>query len=339
MSLSRSTQCLFCAFANTSRQLGRPARRKFTSTAKRSKQAPRDRTPVKAPEGKLPNYTAKEQQIIDSVYTPAQAAAIKAGEESIDPDLLEKQSNIRQDPWWRPNTFDDLKKIDPTIDKPVRAPFSNTDPFSRVKEEDELDRELGQMIKNLPDHEDPRSQLDSLQDFDKNLRLTVGKAETEKNPRSALAPPIILPGEPDLRGRIRDPKKQDKKRGQGTNSDEEEENPALTRLMQETGYSRQQIQRLQVKTVVQHRVVNQTRLGKISKMYYLSIAGNGDGLIGIGEGKSQEPSEARTQSQLKAIRNMKPILRYENRTIFGTVNAKVAATELELRSLPPGKFV
>jgi small subunit ribosomal protein S5 len=33
---------------------------------------------------------------------------------------------------------------------------------------------------------------------------------------------------------------------------------------------------------------------------------------------------------------MQPILRYEKRTIFGEVNGKVSATELELYARPPG---
>jgi small subunit ribosomal protein S5 len=90
---------------------------------------------------------------------------------------------------------------------------------------------------------------------------------------------------------------------------------------------------------VNHAVVNQTRLGKVRKTYVLSIAGNGKGLLGIGEGKSEEPTEARTQSQYRAIRNMQPIPRYEQRTIYGDVKGKVGAVELQLMTRPPGMFV
>ncbi|KMU82160.1 hypothetical protein CIHG_10520 [Coccidioides immitis H538.4] len=99
----------------------------------------------------------------------------------------------------------------------------------------------------------------------------------------------------------------------------------------------QQIKGLRVKALVTHSVVNQTRLGKIRKTYVLSVAGNGKGLLGIGEGKSEEPTEARVQSQYRAIRNMQPILRYEDRTIFGDVKGKVGAVELQLMHRPPGK--
>jgi ribosomal protein S5 len=35
---------------------------------------------------------------------------------------------------------------------------------------------------------------------------------------------------------------------------------------------------------------------------------------------------------------MRPIKRYEQRTIFGTVSGKVGATELELYARPPGMY-
>ena len=113
----------------------------------------------------------------------------------------------------------------------------------------------------------------------------------------------------------------------------------MLRLMQMTGLNTGQISSLRVKSIVDHRVANQTRLGKIYKMYYLSVAGNGNGLVGIGEGKSADSAEARTQSQYRAIRNMRPIMRYEGRTIFGDVKGKMSATELELYSRPPGKHL
>jgi small subunit ribosomal protein S5 len=96
---------------------------------------------------------------------------------------------------------------------------------------------------------------------------------------------------------------------------------------------------MRVKTLVTHSVTNQTRMGKIRSMYYLTIAGNGDGLLGVGEGKSVEPEEGRKQSVMSAIRNMRPVPRYENRTIFGDLEMKVGATKVQLFSRPPGKSI
>jgi len=92
----------------------------------------------------------------------------------------------------------------------------------------------------------------------------------------------------------------------------------------------------QVKVLVRHRVVNQTRLGKIQSMYVLAVAGNGNGRLGIGEGKATEPDEAMDKARQAAIRNMQPIPRYEQRTIFGEVEGKVAASEVKLMARPPG---
>jgi len=117
----------------------------------------------------------------------------------------------------------------------------------------------------------------------------------------------------------------------------ESTDPRILRVSQQTGLTPAEIQRLRVKNLVSHRVVNQTRMGKIRSMYYLTIAGNGDGLLGVGEGKSVEPEEGLKQSKMAAIRNMRPVPRYEGRTIYGTLEKKVGATKVQLYSRPPGK--
>jgi small subunit ribosomal protein S5 len=111
----------------------------------------------------------------------------------------------------------------------------------------------------------------------------------------------------------------------------------LKRLALQTGFTQNEIKRFTVKNLVTHRVVNQTRMGKIASMYNLCIAGNREGLLGIGEGKSAEPEDSMRQARMNAIRNMKPIHRYEDRTIFGEVKGKVGAVEVQLSSRPPGR--
>lgn len=263
-------------------------------------------------------------------YSAEQRAAIEAAQNLIDLEKLDKQTGLRTDPW-KMKYYDDLTKIDPVVDKPVRAPWTTVDDRSRLKTEDELEDDLIKFMQEIPAPKHENDFDPALWDkFDKNLRLTVGREEAERKPRTALAPdlPNISEAPP--------PKKI-------TKGDEvvvaEPPSPALVRLMQMTGYDRRQISQLRVKSIIQHRVVNQTRLGKIQKVYVLSIAGNQNGLIGIGEGKAVDGSSAILQSQYRAIRNMTPIIRYEDRTIFGDVNGKVSATELELYSRPPGKCI
>ena len=106
--------------------------------------------------------------------------------------------------------------------------------------------------------------------------------------------------------------------------------------MKQTGFTRDQIRRFRTKVLVEKRVTTVTRLGKIPSMYNLAVAGNGKGLLGIGEGKADEPETARQQATMAAIRNMVPIPRYEGRTIYGDVKGKVGAVELELMTRPPG---
>ncbi|KAF2667259.1 hypothetical protein BT63DRAFT_480261 [Microthyrium microscopicum] len=96
------------------------------------------------------------------------------------------------------------------------------------------------------------------------------------------------------------------------------------------------LKRLRCRVLIMHRVVNQTRIGKIQSFYCLSIAGNDNGLVGIGEGKSAETVDAMLQSRMAALRNMQPINRYERRTIYGTQEAKVGGTTVKLFARPPG---
>ncbi|KAH9830236.1 mitochondrial 37S ribosomal protein MRPS5 [Teratosphaeria destructans] len=114
------------------------------------------------------------------------------------------------------------------------------------------------------------------------------------------------------------------------------EDPHMKRLCQQTRLTPAEIKRIRVKNLVSHRVVNQTRLGKIQSLYFLTIAGNQDGMLGIGEGKAAEDEDGRRQAMMNAIRNMKPVARYEERTIYGDVSGKSGGAVVELSSRPPG---
>lgn len=117
-----------------------------------------------------------------------------------------------------------------------------------------------------------------------------------------------------------------------------DEDPHMLRLCQQTGFTKEQIAKFKVKTLVHRRVTNQTRMGKISSMYQLTIAGNGNGLLGVGEGKAAEGEDATRQAIMSAIRNMKPVHRYEDRTIYGEVEAKVGAVRVKLMPRAPGEY-
>ncbi|MCJ1309871.1 28S ribosomal protein S5, mitochondrial [Agyrium rufum] len=269
-----------------------------------------------------PPYKASELAALKEKYTPAQFAAIEAGEAAIPPSDIADQAVFRNAPMSL-DYIDDFATIRPYIDKPKRAPESNIDPDLRIKTTEELEGDLARWARNLPQDADRVEWMK----FMDNHRQYVGKEEAEKHPveyTSPVLPKMKFEGLPDP----------DEQRDSGV--EEEDTDPALERLMLTTGYDKRQINSFLSKTLVTHRVVNQTRMGKIQSMYYLVVAGNGKGLIGIGEGKSTELEDARKQARFAAIRNMQPVARYEERTIYGDVKGKVGATELELYTRPPG---
>lgn len=344
MSLTRPSQCLLCSFARPSTR-GPRARRKFHTTPPQLARKRPKHPNIKAsdlpqpqtfhPRKFKPEYSAADLAVLEQQYSPAQLAAIQAAEADVPARDIDKAAQ-RADPWSL-NYFDDLSEIHPVVDKPIRAPWSSTDPNPKLKSTDQLVEDFTKFFldPSTPKRwtkEDWKKGIDPITQFTQTNPLTVSGVDPRQAVRSARAPELTStkPKKAAAAG--------SKKDGSGRR-DEEEASPALVRLMQMTGYTRQQIVGLRVKSIISHRVVNQTRLGKIGKQYFLSIAGNGQGLIGIGEGKAEEPQEARLQSQYRAIRNMQPILRYEGRTIYGDVTGKVSATELELYARPPGKSI
>jgi small subunit ribosomal protein S5 len=354
MSAQRSSRCLLCAFSrSTASSAARPGgpRREFSSSvslfvrtkskggSNKSKQSSKLVSSVR----QLRRYNEEEKKQLVEKYTAAQRAAIDIGEQAVGPEILATQAAPRRDPWSL-QYYDDLSKIDPVVDHPIRAPYSNMDATKRLKTEDEINEDLASFVADFPEDENSPEASEAWTKFDRNLRLTVGKEESENNTRSARAPELYIPGERDLNDEIvkplatkmfGDPKNRVEEAKDRT--DLAESDPGVYRLIQITGLPWKRIRSLRFKTIIAHPVVNQTRLGKIRQMYFLSIAGDGNGLVGYGEAKGLESQEARVQSQHRAIRNMQPILRYEGRTTYGDVTGKVSATELQLFARPPGE--
>jgi small subunit ribosomal protein S5 len=292
---------------------------------------------IKAPGTPKPEdfkpYTEEEKAYLAKEYSAAQLEAVKAGEAAIDPKDLAEQLNERDDPM-KINYVDDFSVIEPGIDRHVRAPESNSDYNFKLKNEEDFVKDFGRFVAEMPDD---ATGADFVR-FTDELRLTHGKESNELNPHSALVPDLFGPGETIDEPRIEERKTAAEKGEKERSLQAEEMTDALKSLLLATGYTANQIRDFRLKTLVSHSVVNQTRLGKVRRAYRLSIAGNGNGLLGVGEGKSDEASDAKTQSQYRAIRNMQPIPRYENRTIFGDVTGKVGAVELQLMHRPPGMF-
>jgi len=97
-----------------------------------------------------------------------------------------------------------------------------------------------------------------------------------------------------------------------------------------------QLHTLQRYPLLHLRRVKQTGKGKIKSFYSLTVVGNGDGLVGIGEGKSEEAEQAGEYAFAQAIRNMDYVDRFEDRTLWTDMECKFGATRLVMRPRPVG---
>ena len=268
--------------------------------------------------------------MLEKKYTPEQMRAIDAGEQAVDMRDVARQGALRNDPM-AIRYIDDFSKLDPVLDKKQKPEKANWDSKLRFKESEEFADEYLKFVDKLPPElaEDGREEELSaeLGKFYKDLRMTVGKPEAELEPTDYSAPELPKLTDPIVRQQARE----------SARDATDEMKIHYDRLAKQTGLSTSYMKRLRSKQLVSRRVVNQTRMGKIPSIYMLTVAGDGRGLLGIGEGKSAEADDARRQSLLNAIRNLTPIPRYEQRTIFGDVQGKSGATELTLYTRPPGK--
>src|ERR1700761_8696613 len=72
--------------------------------------------------------------------------------------------------------------------------------------------------------------------------------------------------------------------------------------------------------MVEKRVVQMTGKGRIASFYALIIVGNGQGLMGYGEGKGPEANTARDKAFIQAVRLMDYVDRFEERTLWSNLN-------------------
>ncbi|KAI1418275.1 ribosomal protein S5, C-terminal domain-containing protein [Hypoxylon sp. FL1857] len=286
----------------------------------------------------FPKYTPEEVEVLKKRYTPEQMAALEAGEAAIDPNDLTIQGRIRRDPYRLPY-LDDFSKIYPIIDKrPQTNPPPNPSARFMTNEEhaEDLTKRLEDLIPKDVNFEGmPQDEIQKILheriDFNMEEAKYFLEPETLVNTNgpsnSAVAPALgkNLAGVAGMYKAPIDP-------ADGGLDDQ----GIYQNLKRRTGLSVKEITEVNTKVLVIRFVDNQTRLGKIRRAWVLAIAGNGNGRLGIGEAKSVELAVARQKAKLLAIQNMKPIRRYEDRTIFGMVKAKVGATIVQIDARPPG---
>ncbi|KAH9478745.1 putative 37S ribosomal protein S5, mitochondrial [Psilocybe cubensis] len=83
-------------------------------------------------------------------------------------------------------------------------------------------------------------------------------------------------------------------------------------------------------------VVQQTGKGKIRRVAYMVLVGDGKGLVGYGEGKHSNAAVALKAARIAAVKNMDWVERFEQRTIWTEMRTKLGATQLILRPRPVG---
>lgn len=88
--------------------------------------------------------------------------------------------------------------------------------------------------------------------------------------------------------------------------------------------------------LIRRRITQQTGKGKIHRQFVLMVVGNGDGLVGYGQGKDEDQPRAEAKAYAQAVRNMDWVERFEKRTIWTEMEAKLGATQLILRPRPVG---
>ena len=99
---------------------------------------------------------------------------------------------------------------------------------------------------------------------------------------------------------------------------------------------RPELEKLYRFPLLMRRVTQQTGKGKIHRRGVLVVVGNGDGLVGYGEAKHDDPSRATNRAFAMAVRNMDYVDRFEGRTIWTEMASKLGATRIILRPRPVG---
>ncbi|THH32800.1 hypothetical protein EUX98_g1390 [Antrodiella citrinella] len=113
--------------------------------------------------------------------------------------------------------------------------------------------------------------------------------------------------------------------------DEDDESGTPSRYL-----SPDEIRKLHLYPLLTRYVTQQTGKGKVSRTAYLVVVGNGDGLVGFGEAKGHDRTEVMKKAQENAIRNMDLVSRFESRTLWTEMDAKLGATQIILRPRPVG---
>ncbi|EFX03605.1 37S ribosomal protein s5 [Grosmannia clavigera kw1407] len=308
----------------------------------------------------FPSYSTEDKEALRDKYTAAQLAAVEAGEAAVDVRDLTVQGRLRTDGKTTGLQYvEDFSQVQPVIDKRARTDAAEAEKpavtsaaaaaiGSRFMGEEAFGLDLMRWLESFVPTDVNLAGL-----TDEQLRAVAEEhgpkdedlmrwwfdrpALVQRDGRTpvpagatggwGLAPSLgtRLPGVTEHYQRQEDPEDE----GLDEAGDYRE-------LKRQTGLQVQEMMKLAVKTLVIRHVHNQTRLGKVRSVSVMVIAGNGEGRLGLGMAKAKELPLATSKAKVMAVRNMLPVPRYENRTVFGTVQAKVGGTVVQLSARPPG---
>lgn len=354
MSVSRPARCLFSVPTKPTIRPSIRSQNFHTSLSLYERRRPTKAPIKKAQKGSAQSnfkpYTAEEKAALSERYTPEQIRAIELGENAIDPNDLQTRGVIRTD-LGALSYLDDFSKTRPMVDWEPKYEGPE-DPTARLMDEDEMVKAWMNIHKEMEAQAPPPPPKKKDQDpveYQKSLfptRLDVMKMEDrvpkfighdgKPIPRTKT-PSTFAPGLP--RKFEDDENARGGKKAVGDDEpDPRDPDGRYNALMKETGMTLDDIFELKIKIIHSNNVTNQTRLGKIVSLYCIAVAGNGQGRLGLGEAKGQEAEDTQSNARIAAIRAMQPIPRYEERTIYGEVEAKVSASVVKLMSRPPGMF-
>ncbi|CEJ82260.1 hypothetical protein VHEMI02336 [[Torrubiella] hemipterigena] len=271
-------------------------------------------------------YAAKlvsaTEKSTNTQLTRAMARALRrvkasAGEEMIDL-TVEELDDLEQDPDALARYLAEAEIPDKKLDPKAASEASFLTRAQALKLEDAINAEWEKELDSI-------SKMEGTADIaPSTVSLLEGTSMDNTDGASALAPEL---------GKIPGVVGHYKSADAADNGADQMKYKEVQRL---TGLSYDEIISLYRKVLVVRFVTNQTRLGKVRSTAAVAIAGNGNGRLGLGFAKSTESGIAASTAELLAIRNMKPIRRYEDRTIYGNVKAKISGTVVELFSRPPG---
>lgn len=98
----------------------------------------------------------------------------------------------------------------------------------------------------------------------------------------------------------------------------------------------QEINNLYRFPLITRRVTQQTGKGKIHRIQYLVVVGNGNGLVGYGQAKDEDAPRALAKATALAIRSMDTVSRFEDRTVPSEMETKFGSTRIIIRPRPVG---